>query len=122
MANRLVPYIQDTDKWTNHFIKQAMKQTHPEGMMKCVSNKKLKPNLVSPSVQLIAQAESDIKRERSQVLEEHAPIKATPEFAYESSPNKTAKQSHRGQKRGQSSGNNSYNKKAKKNSRDAFDD
>ena len=30
MANRLVPYIQDTDKWTQHFIKQAMKQTHPE--------------------------------------------------------------------------------------------
>ena len=93
MANRLVPYIQDDEKWTKHYVQQAMKQVHPDDMLKkCArSNDKVHPNLVLPTVQLIAQAESDMKREKSQVMEQHAPIKATPEFDHTHSPPQKSK-------------------------------
>ena len=34
MANRLVPYIQDVNQWTNYYIQRARNQKHPGDMMK----------------------------------------------------------------------------------------
>ena len=34
MANHLVPYIQDEQKWTSHYMTQAMKQIKPKEITK----------------------------------------------------------------------------------------
>ena len=118
MANRLVPYIQDDEKWTKHYVQQAKKQVHPSDMTKCVRTKdKINPNLVLPSVQLIAQAESDMKREKLKDREEHAPIKATPEFV---NPN-TPQRCKRKESSSKSSSSSKSKKARKRSSRDAFD-
>ena len=51
--------------------------------MKEVKNKEIHPNYVTPASQLIAQSQSELKRERKAEKElpvTFAPIKATPEF------------------------------------------
>ena len=40
MANILVPYKQDEEKWMQHYLKQAKKQFKPQEMMKEVKEKK----------------------------------------------------------------------------------
>ena len=39
MANYLVPYTQDEQKWKQHYMEQAMKQIKPKDMMKQVRGK-----------------------------------------------------------------------------------
>ena len=39
MANVLVPYKQDEEKWMQHYLEQAEKQLKPEEIMKKVKNK-----------------------------------------------------------------------------------
>ena len=83
MANVLVPYKQDEEKWMQHYLEQAEKQLKPEEIMKEVKNKEIHPNYVTPASQLIAQSQSELKRERRAEKElpvTFAPIKATPEF------------------------------------------
>ena len=62
MANVLVPYKQDEEKWMQHYLEQAEKQLKPEEIMKEVKNKEIHPNYVTPASQLIAQSQSELKR------------------------------------------------------------
>ena len=98
MANILVPYKQDEEKWMQHYLKQAEKQFKPQEMMKEVKEKEVHPNYVSPASQLIAQAESELKRERKEIPAVFAPIKATPEFDTPISHNRTFKGSTSGKR------------------------
>ena len=79
MANNLVPYTQDEQKWMRHYMTQAMKQIKPKEMTKKVKEERIHPNYVLPTMQLVAQAESEMKRQHKE-SPVYAPIKATPEF------------------------------------------
>ena len=79
MANRLVPYIQDEQKWIKHYMAQARKQIKPKEMMKVIKEKPIQPSIILPTMQLVAQAESELKRQQNEAPV-FAPIKATPEF------------------------------------------
>ena len=79
MVNRLVPYIQDEQKWIKHYLAQARKQIKPKEMMKLVKEKPVQPSTVLPTMQLVAQAESELKHQQNEAPV-FAPIKTTPEF------------------------------------------
>ena len=79
MANRLVPYIQDEQKWFKHYMAQVRKQIKPKEMMKVIKKKPVQLSIVLPTMQLVAQAESELKRQQNEAPM-FAPIKATPEF------------------------------------------
>ena len=89
MANRLVPYIQDEQKWIKHYMAQARKQIKPKEMMKVIKEKPVQPSIV-PTMQLVAQAESEFKHQQNEAPM-FAPIKATPEFESTHSASVTAK-------------------------------
>lgn len=80
MSNYLVPYKQDDEKWREHYLEQAMKQIRPAEMLKNIKEKDLHPQYISPSTQLVAQAEAELKRQKKEIPVAYAPIKATPEF------------------------------------------
>ena len=90
MANRLVPYIQDEQKWIKHYMAQVRKQIKPKEMMKVIKEKPVQPSIVLPIMQLDAQAESEWKRQQNEAPV-FAPIKATPEFESTHSASLTAK-------------------------------
>ena len=90
MANRLVPYIQDEQKWIKHYMAQARKQIKPKEMMKVIKEKPIQPSIILPTMQLVAQAESELKRQQNEAPV-FAPIKATPEFESTHSMSVTAK-------------------------------
>ena len=90
MANRLVPYIQDEQKWIKHYMAQARKQIKPKEMMKVIKEKPVQPSIILPTMQLVAQAESELKHEQNEAPV-FAPIKATPEFESTHSASLTAK-------------------------------
>ena len=90
MANRLVPYIQDEQKWIKHYMAQARKQIKPKEMMKVIKEKPVQPSIVLPTMQLVAQAESELKCQQNEAPV-FAPIKATPEFESTHSASLTAK-------------------------------
>ena len=56
MANCLIPYTQDEQKWTSHYMVQAMKQFKPKEMTKPLKEKMVQPSIVLPTMQLVAQA------------------------------------------------------------------
>ena len=80
ISNYLVPYKQDDEKWREHYLEQAMKQIRTAEMLKHVKEKDLHPQYISPSTQLVAQAEAELKRQKKEIPVAYAPIKATPEF------------------------------------------
>ena len=90
MANRLVPYIQDEQKSIKHHMAQARKQIKPKEMMKVIKEKPVQPSIVLPTMQLAAQAESELKRQQNEAPV-FAPIKGTPEFESTHSASLTAK-------------------------------
>ena len=90
MANRLVPYIQDEQKWNKHYMSQVRKQIKPKEMMKVIKEKPVQPSIVLPTLQLVAQAESELKHQQNEAPM-FAPIKATPEFESTHSASVTAK-------------------------------
>ena len=90
MANRLVPYIQDEQKWIKHYMAQARKQIKPKEMMKVIKEKPVQPSIVLPTMQLVAQGESELKHQQNEAPV-FAPIKATPEFESTHSASLTAK-------------------------------
>ena len=90
MANQLVPYIQDEQKWIKHCMAQARKQIKPKEMMKLIKEKTVQPSIALPTMQLIAQAELEFKRQQNEAPV-FAPIKATPEFESTHSSSVTAK-------------------------------
>ena len=90
MANRLVPYIQDEQKWIKHYMAQVRKQIKPKEMMKVIKEKPVQPSIVLPTMQLVAQDESELKRQQNEAPV-FAPIKATPEFESIHSASVTAK-------------------------------
>ena len=90
MANRLVPYIQDKQKWIKHYMAQARKQIKPKEMMKVIKEKPVQPSIILPTMQLVAQAESELKRQQNEAPM-FAPIKATPGFESTHSASMTAK-------------------------------
>ena len=90
MANRLVPYIQDEQKWIKHYMAQVRKQIKPKEMMKVIKEKPIQPSIVLPTMQLVAQAVSELKRQQNEAPM-FAPIKATPEFESTHSASVTAK-------------------------------
>ena len=90
MANRLVPYIQDEQKWIKHYMAQVRKQIKPKEMMKVIKEKPVQPSIILPTMQLVAQAESELKRQQNEAPM-FAPIKATPEFESTHSASVTAK-------------------------------
>ena len=90
MANRLVPYIQDEQKWIKHYMAEARKQIKPKEMMKVIKEKPIQPSIILPTMQLVAQAESELKCQQNEAPV-FAPIKATPEFESTHSASLTAK-------------------------------
>ena len=90
MANRLVPYIQDEQKWIKHYMAQVRKQIKPKEMMKVIKEKPIQPSIILPTMQLVVQAESELKRQQNEAPV-FAPIKATPEFESTHSASVTAK-------------------------------
>ena len=90
MANRLVPYIQDEQKWIKHYMTQARKQIKPKEMMKVIKEKPVQPSIILPTMQLVAQAESELKHQQNEAPV-FAPIKATPEFESTHSASVTAR-------------------------------
>ena len=64
MAHRLVPYIQDSNKWVNHYMAQAMKQAKRKELTKEYKDEEIKPTIVLPTMQMVAQAESEMRHER----------------------------------------------------------
>ena len=94
MANRLVPYTQDEQKWTSHYMAQAMKQIKPKEMTKPLKEKMVQPSIILPTMQLVAQAESELKCQKNEapVFE---PIKATPQFESSNSSPSTIKRNTR---------------------------
>ena len=90
MANRLVPYIQDEQKWIKHYMAQERKQIKPKEMMKVIKEKPVQPSIVLPTMQLVTQAESELKHQQNEAPM-FAPIKATPEFESTHSASVTAK-------------------------------
>ena len=90
MANRLVPNIQDEQKWIKHYMAQAWKQIKPKEMMKLVKEKPVQPSIVLPTMQLVAQAELELKCQQNEAPM-FAPIKVTQEFESTHSSSVTAK-------------------------------
>ena len=90
MANRLVPYIQDEQKWIKHYMALAQKQMKPKEMMKLVKEKPVQPSIVLPTMQLFAQVELELKHQQNEAPV-FAPIKATPEFESTHSSSVTSK-------------------------------
>ena len=90
MANRLVPYIQDEQKWIKHYMAQVRKQIKPKEMMKVIKEKPVQPSIILPTMQLVAQAESELKRQQNEAPV-FPPIKAAPEFESTHSASVTAK-------------------------------
>ena len=82
MANRLVAFIQDEKKWTEHYMAQARKQvtaTRVSQLKEFVQPEIVQPKLISPIAKLLAQAESELKREQNE-RPVFTPIVARPEF------------------------------------------
>lgn len=81
-ANKLVPYKQDEEKWTKHFISQAMRQINdPQLTKKVKKGPPVEATVISSTAQIVAQAKSELKREiKNPNPPIYAPIKATPEF------------------------------------------
>ena len=82
MANRLVPFIQDEKKWTEHYMAQARKQiaaTRVPQLKEFVQPEIVQPKLISPIAKLLAQAESELKCEQNE-RPVFTPIVARPEF------------------------------------------
>ena len=69
---------------------QVRKQIKPKEMMKVIKEKSVKPSIVLPTMQLVAQAESELKCQQNEAPA-FAPIKATPEFESTHSASVTAK-------------------------------
>ena len=69
---------------------QARKQIKPKEMMKVIKEKPVQPSIILPTMQLVAQAESELKRQQNEAPV-FAPIKATPEFESTHSASVTAK-------------------------------
>ena len=81
MAGHLmIPYMQDEAKWIEHYRNKARKQTKRKEMTRDFKDKTVvKPTLVLPTTQSLAQAKSETKREeKDQAV--WAPIKAPPAF------------------------------------------
>ena len=76
----LVPYKQDGPKWKEHYMKKAMQQLHPNEMTRPHRETSVKPNLVLPTTQMLAQVKSELKRDQKDQTV-FAPIKATPDFS-----------------------------------------
>ena len=68
----------------------ARKQIKPKEMMKVIKEKPVQPSIILPTMQLVAQAESELKRQQNEAPV-FAPIKATPEFESTHSASVTAK-------------------------------
>ena len=98
MANQLVPYIQDEQKWIKHYMTQVRKQIKPKDMMKVIKEKPVQPSIVLPTMQLVAEAESELKPQQNEAPV-FAPIKATPEFESTHSASVTAKGRRRRRRR-----------------------
>ena len=58
---------------------QARKQIKPKEMMKVIKEKPVQPSIILPTMQLVAQAESELKRQQNEAPV-FAPIVARPEF------------------------------------------
>ena len=69
---------------------QAWKQIKPNEMMKLVKEKPVQPSIVLPTMQLVAQAESELKCQQNEA-HVFAPKKVTPEFESTHSSSVTAK-------------------------------
>ena len=93
IANQLVPFIQDVDKWKAHYKQKARSQVHSDEMMKDIQKCNIRPRVVSESVQLIEQARADLEKEKQVIHEKHVPIKATPEFTKHQSTQKQKRKS-----------------------------
>lgn len=98
MAYRLVHYRQDEQKWIDHYMAQAMKQVKPKSMTKPLKDKVVHPNYVLPTMQLVAQAKSEMKQ-RQKETPVFAPIKATPEFDVKHTSQVTAEEKSASKKR-----------------------
>ena len=61
--NRLLPYIQDEQKWIKHYMAQAQKQMKPKEMMRHVKEKPVQPSIALPTMQLVAQVELELKHQ-----------------------------------------------------------
>ena len=58
MTHRLVPYVQDSKKWIDHYMTQAMKQAKRKDLTKEYKEKDIvKLTIVLPTMQMMAQAE-----------------------------------------------------------------
>ena len=66
MASQLVPYIQDEQKLIKHYMAQMRKQIKPKEMMKLVKEKPIQPSIVLPTMQFVAQAESELKHQQNE--------------------------------------------------------
>ena len=96
MAVQLVPYTQDEKKWTDHYLAQAMKQMRPTELTKQLKEQAtVHPSLVLPTTQLVAQAQSEMKREKQKQTEIYAPVLITPEFEEQVTPSTTVKENTR---------------------------
>ena len=69
---------------------QVRKQIKPKEMMKVIKEKPVQPSIILPTMQLVAQAESELKCQQNEAPV-FAPIKATPEFESTHSASVTAK-------------------------------
>ena len=69
---------------------QARKQIKPKEMMKVIKEKPVQLSIILPTMQLVAQAESELKCQQNEAPM-FAPIKATPEFESTYSASVTAK-------------------------------
>ena len=69
---------------------QVRKQIKPKEMMKVIKEKPVQPSIVLHTMQLVAQAESELKHQQNEAPM-FAPIKATPEFDSTHSASVTAK-------------------------------
>ena len=82
MANRLVPFIQDEKKWTEHYMAQARKQiaaTRVPQLKEFVQPEIVQPKFISPIAKLLAQAESELKCKQNE-RPVFTPIVPRPEF------------------------------------------
>ena len=81
MANRLVPFIQDEKKWTEHYMAQERKQiaTRVPQPKEFVQPEIVQPKLFSPLAKLLAQVASELKCKKNE-RPVFPPIVARPEF------------------------------------------
>ena len=82
MTNRLVPFIQDEKKWTEHYMAQARKQiaaTRVPQLKEFVQPEIVQPKLISRFAKLLAQAESKLKCKQNE-RPVFTPIVPRPEF------------------------------------------